>query len=183
MSLESLVEEIRAHGESELKAIADRRDAELRAIAQDRDARVTRVRTEASRLADAEVARERAQRVAAAHLAARRLLYEAQEDRLAEGMARVRQVLADLTEEADYAAILRRMISRSTDRLGKSVRISGRAEDAALLAKLAGRSFDPTARPIAGGVVVETPDGRRRLDLSFDELLRQHADAVRALLV
>ena len=183
MSLESLVEEVRARGEAELKTIAERRDAELRAIGEDREARVTRVRTEASRTAEAEVGRERAQRVAAAHLAARRLLYEAQEERLTEGLAQVRQVLADLTEEAEYAAILRRMIARASDRLGRSVRISGRAEDAALLAKLAGRAFDPTARAIAGGVIVETADGRRRLDLSFDELLRQHADAVRALLV
>lgn len=183
MSLESLVEEIRAHGESERKAIADRRDAELRSIAADRDGRVARVRAEASRTAETEVGRERAQRIAAAHLTARRLLYEAQEDRLTEGLAQVRQVLVDLTSEAEYAAILRRMIARATERLGKSARVSGRAEDAALLGRLAGRTFDPTARPIAGGVIVETADGRRRLDLSFEELLRQHADAVRALLV
>jgi vacuolar-type H+-ATPase subunit E/Vma4 len=183
MSLESLVEEIRVRGETELKAIADRRDAELRAIAEGRDARVARVRSDAEKSAEAELLRERAQRLAAAHLSARRLLYEAREDRLAEGLAGVRKVLADLTEEPEYASIVRRMIARSTERLGKSVKVSGRTEDAALLAKLAGRSFEPTARPISGGVVVETADGRRRLDLSFDELLRQHADAVRALLV
>jgi vacuolar-type H+-ATPase subunit E/Vma4 len=183
MSLESLVDEIRAHGESELKAIADRRGTDLRAIASDREARVAQVRSDTSRATDAEVARNRAQRMAAAHLAARRLLYEAREERLAQGFAAVRGLLADLTGEPGYVEVLRRMIARAGERLGRSARVSGRAEDAALLGRLAGKSFDPTARPILGGIVAETPDGRRRLDLSFDELLRQHADAVRALLV
>jgi len=74
------------------------------------------------------------------------------------------------------------MIARAGERLGRSTRVSGRADDAALLTRLAGKSFDAAPRPILGGIVAETPDGRRRLDLSFDELMRQHADAVRGLL-
>jgi vacuolar-type H+-ATPase subunit E/Vma4 len=182
MSLESLVDEIRARGEAELKATAVARESDLAKVAAERDAKVAALRAEADRATDAEIARDRAQRVAAAHLAARRLEYEAREERLAQGFADTREALADLTDQAEYAPILRRMIASATDRLGKSLRISGRAEDAALLARLAGRSFDPEPRAILGGLVAETPDGRRRLDLSFDELLRQRADAVRALL-
>jgi vacuolar-type H+-ATPase subunit E/Vma4 len=182
MSLESLVDEIRSRGEAELKSVAARRDAELSKISAERDARVEAIRADAAKATEAEVARERAQRLAAAHLAARRLLYEAREERLAQGFAETRQLLADLSEEAEYATILRRMLASATARLGKSARVSGRAGDAALLARLAGKSFDPSPRPILGGLVAETPDGRRRLDLSFDELLRQHADAVRGLL-
>jgi len=182
MSLESLVDEIRARGETELKTVAAQREAELAEIAAERDARVTAVRADAAKATEAEVARYRAQRVAAAHLAARRLLYEAREERLARGFEETRKLLSDITDDVEYAAVLRRMISSAGARLGKSARVSGRAEDAALLARLAGRSFDPAPRPILGGVVAETPDGRRRLDLSFDELLRQRADAVRRIL-
>jgi vacuolar-type H+-ATPase subunit E/Vma4 len=182
MSLESLIDEIRARGEAELKAISDRREGDLAKIAAERDARVATLRAESAKATDAEVARDRAQRVAAAHLAARRLLYEAREEHLADGFAETRKLLADLTDEAEYAEILRKMIASATARLGKSARVSGRAEDAALLARLAGKSFDASARPILGGIVAETPDGHRRLDLSFDELLRQRADRLRELL-
>jgi vacuolar-type H+-ATPase subunit E/Vma4 len=182
MSLETLVDEIRARGEAELKTIEAQRRADLDKIGADRDARIAALRAEAAKATEAEVARERAQRVAAAHLAARRLLYEAREERLASGFAETRKLLANLTGEAAYAGILRRMIAAATARLGPSARISGRSEDGPLLARLGGPSFDPTARAILGGVVAETPDGRRRLDLSFDELLRQRADVVRALL-
>ncbi len=182
MSLESLVEEIRARGEAELKATADRRAAELARVAADREARLVALRESSAKAAEAEAARERAQRLAAAHLAARRRLYEAREARLDRGLAETRQLLASLTGGAGYPGIVRRMIASATGRLGRTARISGRAEDAALLARLAGKGFDPTPRAITGGIVAESEDGRRRLDLSFDELLRQRADVVRGLL-
>jgi len=111
MSLDSLVEEIRSRGEAELRALAAQSEADLQEIASNRDARVTTIRLEAGRAAEAEVARERAQRLAAAHLAARRLLYEAQEARLADGFAETRQLLVDLADRPEYATILKRMIA------------------------------------------------------------------------
>jgi len=74
------------------------------------------------------------------------------------------------------------MTEVATATLGKQVRISGRAEDAAALAKVAGKAFDPTPQPILGGLVAETTDRSRRLTLSFDELLRLREDEVRELL-
>jgi len=182
MSLESLIDEIRTHGEAELAVVAAQREIDLAKIGSERDARVTALRADADQAVEVEAARDRAQRIAAAHLASRRLLYEAREERFAQGFAETRKLLTELTEEAEYASVLRRMIASAVARLGKSARLSGREEDAALLGRLAGKAFDPTVRSILGGIVAESPDGRRRLDLSFEELLRQHADAVRGLL-
>ncbi|MGI0130371.1 MAG: hypothetical protein ACREEC_09520, partial [Thermoplasmata archaeon] len=70
----------------------------------------------------------------------------------------------------------------ATAALGRPIRISGRADDAAVLAKVAGKAFDPTPQPILGGLVAETADRSRRLNLSFDELLRLREDEVRELL-
>lgn len=182
MSLQSLVDEIRSRGEAELKAIADRRASDLAKIASERDARVASIRAEVEKATEAEIARDRAQRIAAAHLTARRLLYEAREDRLDRGLADSRELLGRLGDKATYPKILGRMVAAATARLGGSARISGRREDAAVLSRLAGKSFDPTPRAIVGGIVAETPDGHRRLDLSFDELLRQRSDEVRGLL-
>jgi vacuolar-type H+-ATPase subunit E/Vma4 len=74
------------------------------------------------------------------------------------------------------------MVAVATDSLGKQVRVSGRSEDAALLAKVGGNGFDPTPQAILGGLIAETPDGSRRLNLSFDELLRLREDRVREIL-
>lgn len=182
MSLESLVEEIRQHAEAELHATMEQEKAEGVRILADRDRRVAEIRAASQRATEMEVARERAQRVAAAKLQARKMLYEAREQRLEQGLQETRALLADYTSSADYPAVLKRMVEVANTSLGRQLRISGRAEDAALLAKVAGRTFDPAPQPILGGLIAETTDKSRRLNLSFNELLRLREDEVRELL-
>ena len=182
MSLESLVDEIRRRGEAELAAITANREEETAKIVAERDRRVAEVRAQAARATESEVSRESAQRLAAAKLRARKHLYEVRERRLDAAIGETRKLLQEYTRTPQYATVLRRMVAAATDALGKQARISGRAEDSPLLAKVAGKNFDPTPQPILGGLLAETPDGSRRLSLSFDELLRLHEDRVRELL-
>ncbi len=181
MSLETLVDEIRSRGESELRTLAEQRAKEEAASAAARDRKIEELRRDSARSVELESTRLRAQRIAAAKLAARKLLYSAREQRLERSLEETRTLLADYTSEPEYANVLKRMFGTATDTLGGSVNVSGRAEDAALLRRIAGKAFDPTPRPILGGLVAETPDGRRRLDFSFDELLRLRGDKVREL--
>lgn len=182
MSLESLVDEIRQHAEAELKATIDQQKSEGVRILSDRDRRVAEIRAASQRASEREVAQERAQRLAAAKLQSRKLLYEAREKRLEEGLGETRALLADYTASPAYPAVLKRMVEVANASLGRALRVSGRAEDATVLAKVAGKAFDPTPQPILGGLVAETTDRSRRLNLSFDELLRLREDAVRELL-
>jgi len=182
MSLETLVEEIRRQGEADLAAVLANREAETKKLLTAKDGRIAAIRAENERETEAEVAHERAQRIAAAKLQSRKLLYEAREQRLEGAIDETRSLLRDYTRSAQYPAVLKRMMTAATETLGKQVRILGRGEDAALLSKVAGRSFDPTPQSILGGLIAETPDGTRRLNLSFDELLRLREDRVRELL-
>jgi vacuolar-type H+-ATPase subunit E/Vma4 len=182
MSLESLVEEIRQHAEAELQATIDAAKANAERITAERDRKIAELRASAQRATEAEVARERTQRIAAAKLQSRKLLYEARERRLEDGLKETRTLLSNFTGTPAYPAVLKRMAEVATESLGRQLRISGRAEDAAVLAKVAGKAFDPTPQPILGGLVAETTDQSRRLNLSFDELLRLREDEVRELL-
>jgi vacuolar-type H+-ATPase subunit E/Vma4 len=182
MTLERLVEEIRLRAEEELRAEQAKLDEERRRIETDRDRRVEELRAESTRSADAEAQRIRVQTVAAARLAARKLAYEAKERRMADALDQSRQLLRSYTQDPEYKEVLKRMIATAADELGKNVRISGRTEDASALKTLAGKGFDERAQPILGGIVAETPEGNRRLNLSFDELLRLREDRLRELL-
>ncbi|HTT73924.1 MAG TPA: V-type ATP synthase subunit E family protein [Thermoplasmata archaeon] len=182
MSLESLVDEIRRRGEAELAAIEAGRATAAAQIAADRDRRIEAVRQASAHATELEIARTRAQRLAAAKLRARKLLYEAREARMHGALEETRTLLAEFTRSPAYPIVLKRMVAAASDALGKQLRISGRAEDAAALQKAAGKAFDPAPRAILGGLVAETPDGSRRLNLSFDELLRLREDRVRELL-
>ena len=182
MSLESLVEEIRRRGEADVAAAVAEERSGTDAIAQERATRIARLRGESATATVAEIAHERAQRIAGAKLEARKRLYEAREARLVRSVGSTRRLLSDFTESDDYPAVLKRMFQVASDELGKQIRIQGRAEDAAVLGKLGGKTFDPDPVPILGGLLARTADGDRRLNLSFDELLRLREDRVRALL-
>jgi vacuolar-type H+-ATPase subunit E/Vma4 len=182
MSLERLVEEIRLRGEEEIKAERGRASSESTKIAQEKERRVAEILQESERTAANEANRERTQRVASARLAARKLGYEARERQMADALAQSRALLKSFTEESEYAAVLKRMYALATDELGKAVKIYGRTEDTAALKALAGKNFDDRRAPILGGLIAETADGSRRLNLSFDELLRLREDRLRDLL-
>lgn len=182
MSLERLVGEIRARAELEITKADAEAKAETARIATDRDQRLEAIRSEAARATQLETARERAQRLAAAKLKARQSLYEAREARLTDAIRETRDLLGDYTKSPEYPKALERMVAAAREELGTSVRVSGRAEDAERLRSIAGASFDPIPRSILGGIVAETPDGHRRLNFSFDELLRLREDRVRELL-
>lgn len=182
MSLERLVDEIRIRAQRELAEEQARGDAQERSIASDRDRRTAQVRDEGQRLADADSKRERAQKLANAKLQARKLVYEARERRTNAQLGQVRELLAEVTESDEYPAVLKRMYAVAVDQLGKQIRVMGRKDDAAPLKTIAGKNFDDAVVPIVGGLIAETADGSRRLNLSFDELLRLREDAVRSLL-
>lgn len=182
MSLERLVEEIRLRAAEEVKAEEARAQAEAAKIAEDRDRRVAEIQEEAKRTSQAEAQRERTQRVASARLAARKMSYEARERQMGEALGQTRALLQAYTQDDEYATVLKRMYALATDELGKAVRIYGRAEDAAALKALAGKNYDDRRAPILGGLIAETADGQRRLNLSFDELLRLREDRLRELL-
>lgn len=182
MSLDRLVEEIAARGAAQVRAIEETTAREAAKITAERDRRVLAIQQGMERAAAIEASRERAQRVAAAKLRSRQRLYEAREARLKSSLAATQQLLADFTNRPEYPKVLERMYRYATETLGDGVRLKGRAEDAAALKKIAPGRLDPNPAPIVGGLIAETADGSRSLDLSFNELLRLREDRVRELL-
>ncbi|MCI4320018.1 MAG: hypothetical protein L3K23_07810 [Thermoplasmata archaeon] len=181
MGLDKLLDEIRQRGESQLAEIAKATAASRTALNEERDRRVAAIGQELQRLADREAERERAQRLAGAKVRARKQVYEAKEQRANAALARSRAELTAFTKGPEYAQVLQRMYAYAVDRLGPKLKIRGRAEDATALKALAGKAFDDEPAPILGGLIAQSPDGARRLNLSFDELLRLNEDKIRQI--
>lgn len=182
MSLERLVEEIRQRAEAEIARERGRLDTERAKILAERDQRVDAIRAEGARQTELEIQRERAQRLARAKLDARRRVFEAREKRMAQLLDSSKSVLQEFASSADYAPLVKRLYAHAVNTLGKQLRVRGRAQDASLLKSVAKSNFVDEPLSILGGFVAETPDGARRLNLSFDELLRLHEDQARGLL-
>ena len=182
MTLERLIAEIQSRADEQIAEATRQHDAERSRLVADRERRAGQIAQELGHQADLEARREHAQRIAGARMAARKLEYESRERALGTSLEAVRAMLVDFTGSDEYDELLRRMYDYALGALGRDARISGRAEDAARLKRLAGRAFQPTPQPILGGLLAETSDGARRLTLSFDELLRLREDRLRELL-
>jgi len=182
MSLERLVAEIESRAQQQIASEQARFESEKAKILAERARRIETLRASALREASQAAARERTRRVAGARLEAKKLGYEFQETRTREMLEAVKSQLAEYAGSPDYPKLLRRMYASAVARLGKDLKVRGRAEDARLLRSLSGTGFDETALPVTGGFVAETSDGSRRLNLTFDELLRLREDELRALL-
>src|SRR5215469_5559347 len=106
MTLERLVEEIRARAEAELQQEHGRIAGERAKLQTDMERRVSQLREESDRVTQLDAARDRAQRVASAKLAARKLSYEARERQMTSSLAAARQMLVDYTETDEYPQLL-----------------------------------------------------------------------------
>jgi vacuolar-type H+-ATPase subunit E/Vma4 len=182
MSLERLVAEIENRTQQEIASEQARFEKERAEIVADRTRRIEALRADTLHRATQEAARERTRRIAGARLEAKKLGYEFQEARTQEFLDAVRKQLAEYTKSPEYPKLLKRMHAAAVSRLGKDLKVRGRAEDAKLLKAVAGTGFDDTPLPVVGGFVAETTDGTRRLNLTFDELLRLREDGLRSVL-
>ncbi len=168
-------------GDAESKARAIRQQAQTQAEAE-RKAIVQRVQDEARR------ARE--QVIASAQLEAQSLKLQRREQLLGRVFAAARQNLAALQESPDYPEIVRHLLREAVDHLAADevrVRADPKTQqvlEQGLLAEVEAQAGvhialgEPLARGV--GLVVETPDGHRRLDNTLETRLSRMQENLRA---
>ncbi len=168
MTLDSVVQVVLDKG----KAEAD----EIRAQAQaERERMLSEVRGESAKnLADAEsragqaAERKRVQELARAELEARKTALAAQKEVLDEVYQRT---LARLSELQDNAALLRTLLRSNQTEWKAGGKVYAAAKDESVVKEIVGPAYAGHIEG-AGGVVIESADGARRIDLRYESILR-----------
>ena len=167
MGLEGVVQEVLDAGRREAGSIVDAaKQGALGLLAKaraDGDALV-RERQEEAKVA---VERRRVQELARAELEAKRAVLNGQKELLDEVFRSVVEALPQL----DAGDALLRNILGSTATEWQSGKVFSSARDERTVRAAVGGAYAGTIE-CAGGVVIETADGRRRLDLRFETRLR-----------
>jgi V/A-type H+-transporting ATPase subunit E len=170
MGLDQVITEVRRDGET-------RAQATLKAARQEADAILAAARAQAQALEKARLeaaAREaeqaRAQALSRAESEARKAVLTAEADLREDLRRRVVAHFAALPAKAREAHL--KALVKTAQAVIPSGKAWGADRDAAALKTAAGKAYAVAGSlPIAGGLVVESEDGRTRLDLSYETLL------------
>ncbi len=165
MSLDAVIEKIRAAGDAEIDAIRKEGAAERERMLA--DARKEGAALKADRLAAAESAGERlkTQELAKAELQAKKITLAAQKEILDRVLETARDRLAASPRRAE---VIRALLAEYKDETA-SGRVLAHEEDAAVV-RSSGLA-PPATLDCLGGLVIESADGSRRVDLRFETIL------------
>lgn len=168
MTLDAFVQTIQDRGKAEAEAIRTQARAEADQILAEIRAEGEKAISEAAARAQEAAQRRKVQEIARAELEARKSGLTAQKEALDEVYQRSLARLATLRENAD---ILRRLLRANEADWKSGGKVYCSARDESLVKSIVGRSFAGTI-DCAGGVVLESGDGTRRVDLRYESILR-----------
>lgn len=175
MSLETVLEDIRAEAAEQAEQIREEAEAEADRILEDANAEAERIREEAEGEVERQIDREREQRLSSANLEAKQQRLEARRDALAEVRERVESAIVDLPT-AEREELTRRLLEDAAEEFedADSVAVYTRASDTALVEEIL-EDYDRFTvegeYDCLGGVVVESEAGRLRVNNTFDSVL------------
>ena len=168
MTLDTVIQAIQAKGKAEVDEILAQARAE-------RERTLSTVRDEATKaLADAEerakqaAERRRVQELARAELEARKTVLVAQKDTLDDVYRRALARLANLKENPEF---LRALLKANESEWKAGGKVYSNARDETVVKGMVGRAYAGHI-DAAGGLIIESADDTRRVDLRYESILR-----------
>jgi len=119
--------------------------------------------------------------VEAGKLEAKKILFDAINKNLVSTLDVIKQDLSNYTKTLEYKKVLQKMVETSKKLLDKKILVHCREEDKAVF-----NSDDidiGSSIQTLGGIIAENNDGKKELDLTFEELLRTHEDEIKTTIL
>lgn len=168
MALETVIQAIQAKGKAEVDEILAEAHAE-------RERMLSEVRAEAAKgVADAEIRakqeadRKHVQELARGELEARKTVLAAQKEDIDQVYQRALARLSSLKENPEF---LRALVEANESEWRAGGKVYSNARDEAVVKALVGKSYAGHI-DASGGLIIESADGTRRVDLRYESILR-----------
>lgn len=184
MTLEDLVKEIEGRTLTQIQDIRTRVAHEKKGLHDETEKEMARIAADEEAAAEREVEQEKTRMLATARLQAKKVTFDAWEKRVDSGLVLIQERLRTYTNSPEYYTILEKMANAGISLLGENARILAREEDLpSLPPSILSRVVK--GRPIQsmGGMIIESHDGARRLNMTFEELLRWNQDEILEILM
>ena len=168
MTLETVVQAILEKGKSEAGEILEEARAERERILSGVRAEGGKQIEDAERRAREAAERRRIQELARGELEARKIVLAAQKEALDRVYERTLGRFGEMKENAEF---LQRLLKANEAEWRAGGRVYANASDEAVVRRIVGERYAGRIE-CAGGVVIETADGTRRVDLRYESILR-----------
>lgn len=182
MGVDSLLKEVEERRSKALEALETEYGAKREEVNRRTTEQVSYVQESANKEAIALSQKEGTRVQGAAKLQAKKSLFDATETLLENNVSLLRQELAAFAETPAYRELLAKMAGYASKRLGGKISVVCRESDEAAL-KEAGAKILSTDLNSMGGFKAENADRTLELDLTFEEVLRNREDDVRAAIL
>jgi V/A-type H+-transporting ATPase subunit E len=171
MSLENIVSEVLRQGQTEANRIKKESGKQVLKTLSEVEAEIKRLREMAKSNAESESKLVRERLMSSAELEAGKLVLQAKAEILDEVKEEALQRLEGLPI-VDRERYLRKLIAKARNVIPEGT-VHCRAEDKDIVRANLGAYRLGDDLDVVGGIVVESPDRRRRLDMSFDVLFEE----------
>ena len=166
MGLETVIEDVLSRGRSEAEEIRRATMAERERILQDARAEGAKLLAQREQEAKLAVERARVQALARAELESKKIVLSAQKELLDAVYAAVLDKLSHLAESEGLV----RSLLHAHEEEWRNGKVYCNVRDADAVRSIVGKNFGGTIECI-GGVVIDSADGSRRIDLRFETIL------------
>jgi V/A-type H+/Na+-transporting ATPase subunit E len=180
-NLDTLILEIEKRKENEINHMETKLAKAKKEIEQAKEAKTKELQDHYLDEAKTKSNREAARIVESAKLKAKKILFEAINANMDTTFKTVKNEMKAFAQKPEYKETLLRMVSYAKNTLGPDIVIHCRECDRSVLGAMnapIGPSIDTL-----GGIIAEDREGKKELDLTFEELLRTSEDKVKSFLL
>lgn len=180
-NLDTLILEIEKRKENEINHMETALANTKKEIEQAKETKIKELQDRYLNEAKTKSNREAARIVESAKLKAKKILFEAINANMDTTLKTIKNEMKTLAQKPEYKETLQRMVSYAKNTLGPDIIIHCREGDRSVLGAMnvpIGSSIDTL-----GGIIAEDNEGKKEIDLTFEELLRTSEDKVKGFLL
>jgi vacuolar-type H+-ATPase subunit E/Vma4 len=181
-NLDTLILEIEKRKKNEINHLETALAKAKKEIEQTKETKIKEIQDHYLNEAKTKSNREAARIVESAKLKAKKILFEAINANMDTTFKTIKNEMKTFAQKPEYKETLLRMVSYAKNTLGPDIVIHCREGDRSVLGAMSvptiGSSIDTL-----GGIIAEDNEGKKEINLTFEELLRTSEDRVKGFLL
>jgi len=178
MEIEKLKGSLLSEAKAEAEKIVEAAEADAKAMLSEEKAKLSALKSEAEKNVEKTLEEQRNERIAWGRLEAKRVLAEAREDAIKGVIELFFDELKNVRKTPEYKKFLKKSLPDAAKELGKGTRVHIIKGDRSALPRMNGTKVVEDLKGL-GGALLESSDGKIRIDLTIETLFESRRDELR----